>query len=451
MPHPNLDPEPIDDASLDAALDAAGVMDQQIPNPHALTPDVEHEAEEEAAAAPLATDLADKGRPAASTGGIEGEVELETTAVEKPAVAPAAPLAAASTDPDSYQTPRNLSSTGAKNWGSLRTLAASYKKEADQAKAQLASIQQEMQKLQQAGAGDPQVAERLKALESEVSNYRAIYASENSAEFKAAYDQPIIDANGEVNAILTRQKLSTEMLEEIKAAGGLAHHAKLFTELVGILRGYEHPNENVVMRAKMDANKIEGLVAKIFDLESARERALADIPGNREKFAEAQKAKQAEAYRQYDLALDTHWKLLTKDIPFARLQEIPANATPEQKAEIERNNAKYHRIAPKVWAAKWPKTPEARAELMMAVGIAFAQDEDIDALNLLLKNKDLALKKAEADVSALQAKLAAIHKAGRTNGAGGATPTVPLTPTVGERLGMSDDAAIDAGMAEAGI
>lgn len=449
MPAPETDPfaDHDLDATLDAALDEAGVHDLPVENKHLGSAVPSAPAPESEAAAPAP--------PVASTGGIDDIPEIETTPISRePAPAPAGggPLAGAGTAPENFEAPRNLSQKGTENWNKLKTLASTAKKEADEAKRQLSALQAQVTELQKSGGADPAIAARIISLEAELANYRAVYSTETSPEFKAQYDAPIAQTNDEIYKILVRQQLPHEQLEKIKASGGLANSPQEFTNFVDLLRSFERFPDgtpvpaSVKALARMEASRLESLVGKIFDLQASREQALEAIPGNREKFTQALAEQQKQKYIAYDTALDTHWNQITAGIPHARLQQIPVDATPQQKAEIEKSNAKYVKLFPRVMAAKWPKTPQARAEVMATVGLAYDLSDDLDEAAKQIRLRD-------SKIAELTKKLSDIQKAGQTHGKGGAAPITPAggpTP-VEEKLQMSNEDAIEAGLAELGI
>lgn len=449
-------------AALDAALDESGVQDIPLNQKPGTAPAADHGK----AAAPAADAVGEEsgeagdeeipGIPEAAPGGTPATPATEKTPASGAAPAEsakpaAAPLSSTTKDPNQIPTPKNLSPKGNRNWAELRQLASHWKKQAEDLGVQLDTLKGRYNQVQKTAGGDPKMAERIKALEQELEGYQTIYQTESSPAFRAKFDDAIKANDTEIYTILGRQGLNKEQIEALQKVGGLAFAPDNFTNFVDVLRNFKSQDPRIVSQARLDAKKLEDLVSKNMDLLNERQHTLDSIPGNREKFHKAEQERRAQSYQAYDTAFWQHYEAITKDIPYARFQEIPANATPEQKAEIEQSNQLFNFLRPKFESAKFPATPQARAEVAATVCLAFVLNLELEAAQKNLESERGKTKAEKDRADALQKKLDSIQKAGQTAGKGFAAPATPNKPTTGDRLRLSNEDAIDAGLAEAGL
>jgi len=126
---------------------------------------------------------------------------------------------------------------------------------------------------------------------------------------------------------------------------------------------------------------------------------------------------------------------LQKEMPWLRVQEIPLNATPQQKAELEKANKFYQDTEKRFLAALYPDSPEVKVETAVAACLSFKLMDDLEAVKAQLKV-----------VSAENEKL---KNAGKTSTAGRAATIAPTnTNKAQSRLKMNDSDAMEALMNE---
>lgn len=421
--------------ALDSALDEAGVRD--IPTGIIKT-------EGDPAAAPNATDtgLRSPGVPSsqAAPGGGAADPDLNVTATAR-ASGGAEGGTALDGDPDKIAQPTNLSPASTRNWNSLRKMASDQKKRAEALEKDVEALKAQIGGLQAGGVGDPKLAERLKVLEGELEGYRRIYQTENSPEFKAKYDSAMAANNTAIIGILKRHGIDDGNLKKVQDAGGLANVPALYTIVVNRLSAAEG-NAQYVMQANLDADSIRSLTRSNIELSAQRQQELDSIPGNRENFTAAQKEVKRQEWLSYEQEFNSRFDVMTKDIPYARLQEIPATATPEQKKLIEANNDICRFMEPRFRFAKYPPNASARCDVALRYCMSMIQEQQI-------KESEEKLKKMEERAIAAEKRLNDIkQKSVIPNG--GPAPFAQTKITTNDKLGMTNEDAIESGLREIG-
>jgi hypothetical protein len=417
---------PEDEAAADAMLDAA-----------------EAAAEEEAAAVvapdPVVDDTDDGGLSAEFNEGIVPEEpkpaapevipnEPVKPAVEEPVVdavalepKPAEAVPEIDAEIAAIPEPLNLSEANKANWQKLRETASDYKKKADAA----AALEARVKELE----ASPKIPDDY----NELKEFRAIFDTEHDPEFKSKYETPITQANDKIYEILKKNGAPDAFIDSIKKVGGpQAVDPKWLKD--NVLNKLDETNMD-------DADAIRELRKTSRSLTEQRDKEVKELAEKRPVILQERETKQRELFQQNQEEITKYTDEVTKNVPWARFQDVPETAAPEEKAKIEEHNARVGKLAEQYHAALWPTTPKERAAIAVSAVASQILTEQV--------------KIEQGNVAALKAQLdAALKENSQLKGAGrlpkpGTTPSAPTKATAADRLKMSSDDAIDAGLDEA--
>jgi len=350
------------------------------------------------------------------------------TPKEAPKTPPAqvpAPTATSDAEIEGIAPPKNISPRNLEGWHALRAKALERGEEIKTLRAEVQSLQGKV------GQVDPSIQQRLQAAEEEANRLRLLYTNERDPEFVAKYDTPIQTNETTVLGILEKGGMHADNLAKIKEIGINAVPDAFWREHV-------LPNVSIV-----EAKQIEQALADNARLKNDRVKALDDVKTNFKKYEEDQRTKNVQSFDVYRNEMGQTLTKLTEGLPWCKKQEIPANATPEQREIIEKQNAFYEQSEQRFQFALFPPSASARVEVAFAACLSYKLADDLAA-------ETGRAEAAEQKATQLQAKLDAIKTAGITNQAGrGTAPESKNRPV--DRLDMSNDAAIEAGLQELGV
>lgn len=359
----------------------------------------------------------------------EGEPKVETPAAPKvetpkePAPVkeePKAPAAEADPELDAIQQPRGLNPANQQNWTKLRETAKTYKTEAKQLRADMEALKAQNLELQQKTTQmpDPKEVEELR-------QFRRIFDIKNDPAFTKKYDQEIAKVDGDIVRILQMRGLSKEHIDAMNKHGGPGAYSQDWWNKEVI----ETLEKSDVAEDKEAARLISAKLNQRIALKWDREQAIVEASDAGSKYVKDQLAKQ-EFNQKYEAeVIQKRVAEIQKEIPWMRLQEIPAGATPEQKAKIEQQNKDYQLMEHTFVGALYPTSPEQKVATAEAACMA------------ILLNRDLEATKAQ-----LQSALAEIEKfknVGKTANAGRAAVTTPVKAPPVSLLKMSDEDAFN--------
>lgn len=131
-----------------------------------------------------------------------------------------------------------------------------------------------------------------------------------------------------------------------------------------------------------------------------------------------------------------------KNLPWIAEQKVPADATPEVKAQIEANNADAHAYMQKLQGLLKDRSPDMHAQLAVGTVMAYRQKKEIAALEKQVADGKAAVESATKDLKAqiatltaakdkAEKELLAIKKAELPRGGGGAGDIVQAAPKEG--------------------
>lgn len=408
--NPSLDSDKIDDSTeqqIDSLLDEV-IKQQEEPS---------NEIETSNSDVPEQNLLQNDVEPVLETKSEEGNVQGQVDAGQ---VEPAKPEVEIDPEIAAIEQPRNLSEKNQSNWRKLQETASTYKKQAEEAE----SLRQRIAQLEQAPAQTPQDYEELK-------KFRQIFDIKNDPEFQSKYSQPIETAKNNVYGILRKHGASDEVIASIEKAGG---PDKINDEF------WKNPAFGNLPFT--DAEKLKRNLVDVADLREKQEQEIQYAAENADKILQEREQEKGQWYEKTVTEIDQELDNITKELPWARYAEAPANATPEQIQQVQAHNARVAELATKFEAALWPTTAKDRTNVAAAAVFSHVLSEQLRTeqtqKNALLEQ----VKKLTAENNALKSS-SKMPKQTISN------QSVNKPSSINDRIKMNAADAIDLGLDEA--
>ena len=409
--NPSLDADKIDDSTeqqIDSLLDEV-IKQQEEPTEHE-TSNIESPSEDL---------LQDNVEPLVETPSEEKPV---TDTPESGTAGEANPQIEIDPEIAAIEQPRNLSEKNQSNWRKLQETASTYKKQAEEAE----QLRQKLTQLEQAPA-QPQLPEDYQ----ELKKFRQIFDIKNDPEFQSKYSKPIETAKQNIYGILRKHGASDEVITSIEKAGG---PDKINDEF------WRNPAFGNLPFT--DAEKLKRNLVDVADLRDKQETEIQYAAENAEKILQEREMEKGQWYEKTVTEIDTELDAITKDIPWARYAEAPANATPEQLQQIQAHNARVSDLAQKFEAALWPTTAKDRTNIAAAAVFSHVLS---DQLRTEQTQKNALLEQ----VKKLTAENNALKSSSKMPKQSISTQSVVRPSSVNDRIKMSASDAIDLGLDEA--
>jgi hypothetical protein len=408
--NPSLDSDKIDDSTdsaIDNLLDAAINGQQEENNEQPNTIDTGENTENLLDDSSVSTET-----PSEKTTG-ESQIDVEPIEPVQPQI---------DIDPEiaAIEQPRNLSEKNQSNWRKLQETASTYKKQAEEAE----QLRQKLQELDQGQTQLPQDYEELK-------KFRQTFDIKNDPEFKSKYAQPIESAKNNIYSILKKHGASEDVITSIEKAGG---PDKINDEF------WRNPAfQNLPLT---DAEKLKRNLVDVSDLRDKQEQEIQYAAENAEQILLQREQEKGQWYEKTIQEIDHNLDEITKDLPWARFTEAPANATPEQIQQVQAHNARVADLATKFESALWPTTAQERTNVAAAAVFSHVVSEQLRAeqtqKNALLEQ----VKKLTAENNSLKSS-SKMPKQSVSN------QSVNKPSSMNDRIKMNAADAIDLGLDEA--
>lgn len=402
---------PTEDAmnSLDEAMKAAGIDDG------VKFPDDTREKAVEPAEEPVSQEKpVDPNQPADS--------QVAKPSAQDPASKPASqPQSEYDTvDLDSIQAPQDISPRNLVNFNKLRDMAKHFKTQAQ-------SIPQLQQKLQELEYRNVQVPQDIARELEELRAFRRVFDTENDPEFRKQYEEKISALDNDVISILVKNGLPEETANQIKQVGIDKISPKWWEEAV------------LSKLSFVDRERIQKRLAERADTIEQRHKEVERFQQDRDVYVQRAQQERVEQFNQTEEMIYGHVDRITENVPWARYQDIPDNATPDQIRQIEAHNASVEELERQFVQALFPATPEARAEVAAAA---------VASTKLASSVQDLSTRLTDANARAekLQKELEAIRAAGRPPSARQTGTRAPAASERPDPSKMSDEDAIEQGL-----
>lgn len=363
---------------------------------------------------PKAAEKAPEAKPEPET---KPEAKPEPKAETKPAPQP--PKAEAKPEPKAEAKPtvpdtdddldkmqvRATNPKLAADFKNLREMTKAARTEARTYKSELETLRSEVEQLKaQPKAQVPEEItkelEELRAQKEQLSHKVRVYLGEEDVELAKELDKGIEDAKTSIYDFVTKHGIPEHVLEEIKGY-------KNPLDWPGWTKAYEDLQKNAGI---LEARKLEKVLEGHDVAVKSRADKLQQLAADREAYGKEAESIRVARWNEFGEAIQK------ASLPMARkyndtimLKDIPANATPEQKAKLEAENAqrlKNRDYFAQAVADTYNRNPERVAEIAFKAMRA-------DMLEARTKEAELELAAKSARVEELEAELAAIRSAGR--------------------------------------
>jgi hypothetical protein len=411
-----LDADPISPEvhqSIDDLLDAA----ERETSPEAETPtDTSNETSDNPTLDEIASEPVQN--PAESQQPDSGSEPTDSNQAAKP-VEPSIEI-----DPEisAIEQPRNLSEKNQNNWRKLQETATLYKKQAQEAEV----LRQRLAEAEQRPAQTPQDYEELK-------KFRQIFDIKNDPEFQSKYTQPINQAKENIYNIMRKHGASDDVIASIEKAGGPEKIEDKWWQ------------QNALSKLPMtDAERLKRNLLDVADLKEKQDQEVAYAAEHAEEILEQRQVQSQQWYQQETGNIRNYVEEITKEVPWARYQQVPQNATPEQVEKIQNHNNVVADLENKFNSALWPQSSNERASVAAAAVYSHVLTNQLRVEQSTRANLEAQLKKLTDENSKLKAS-------GRMPKQSVNTMSGNKTNSLDDRIKMKASDAIDLGLDEAGI
>ena len=326
-------------------------------------------------------------------------------------------------DPEiaAIEQPRNLSEKNQNNWRKLQETATSYKKQAEEAEI----LRQRLAEAEQRPAQTPQDYEELK-------KFRQIFDIKNDPEFQSKYTKPISDAKEGIYNIMRKNGASDEVIESIEKAGGPDKIDDKWWQ------------QNALSKLPFaDAKRLERNLTDIFDLKDKQDAEISYAAEHAEEILAQRQQQSQEWYQQETGQIHNYIEEITKEVPWARYQEIPQAATPEQAEKIQNHNKVVADLESKFNSALWPQSANERASVAAAAVYSHV-------LTNQLRTEQATRATLESQLKKLTEENSRLKSSGKMPRQSVSTPSGNKTNSLDDRIKMKASDAIDLGLDEAG-
>jgi hypothetical protein len=349
----------------DTAAAAAAKPDAAPPTKIDATSSIDDSLEQEKAAAQKAADDKAAAEKAATDKAAADKAEAEkaagTTTTEKPV------------DPlDKIELPAHTSPKASESFAQVKKLA----KEAQTAlQLQIAErdtkLTEALGQLEKLKKDSGQLPEETKAELEELRKFKVAHEVESDPKFRE-FDSSIKGNNESIYKKLAANGFTAENIEKIRELGGpeAVDWEPLF------------PKMNFQIRQFVQSKLVENVT-----LADKREEALSAAKANGQAFL-------AERSQREVTELANTANAYTKNLPWTAEKTVPANATPEQKAEIEAQNVFARDSMGRLKHYLGDRSPARFAELAVGTLLAHKFQADLTAVKAQLTSTTEAHKTA---------------------------------------------------------
>lgn len=408
---PSLDADPIDDdldQTLEKMLDEAeGIEEEQnqdeIEQPEETSQEEPVQNEQEEGSVEEESEQSDSEQSDPEQSEVEEKTDSEVEI-----------------DPEiaAIERPRNLSEKNQSNWRKLQETASQYKKQAEEAE----SLRKKLAETEQ----------QVKVPEDydELRRFRAIFDIQNDPEFRSKFEEPISAAKDNIYKILRANGASEEVIQSIEQAGGPDKIDSKWWK------------NNAIDRLPLtEAERLKRNLVDVADLKEKQQFELQNAAQNAEQYFVQKQQAQEEWYNGTVNEIDSYMDKITQDLPWARFQEPPKNATPEQIKQVEQHNAAVTSLAEKFNAALWPTSAQDRANVAAAAVFSHVLTEQLRVEQASKNQMVEQLKKLTEENNRLK-------NAGRLPRQN-VNSSNRVATSINDRIRMNSSDAIDAGLDEA--
>lgn len=419
------------DSNLDAALEKAGLTEIK-------SDELEKEIiDEDAKVSPKKPEQAREElhkKADAPTGGEKAATELAAKTVEpKKEFTPV--------DPDKITEPKGMNPKQQSNWRDLRESVKHYKTEAATVAEKAKKVEAELQEIK--ANPSKYMSPELQAEVQELRKLRVEDYTTRDPEWIKTYHAPVESSDTELLDYLKAQGMDEKTLESIKTTG-----------IDKVPRAWWQENViNPLSTDEMEKNKFLSKLGKSFENRERLNKAMDEVKGGSTDFLK-KRAEQLEiqAKQENETAVKIIQQTVdenTKDVEWAKERQIPADATPEQKAEIEADNKYLNETLKPIFGevlSKW-KEPSIRAQAALGI-CAYRRLSDVVLPKVTAENESLKQQLAQRDEEISKMRnIGKVSNKMRTTSTEAKAANAVTDKT--NLLKMKDADAVDAGLDEA--
>lgn len=220
--------------------------------------------------------------------------------------------------------------------------ALAHKQALEEAKKQLEEAQGKLSKL------SPEIESELK----ELREFRATFDLERDPEFRQKFDSRKEANDRAVFEVLKKNGLKDELIEAVK---------KLDDE--------EQVNQIARWAEKLSPRDKLFITGKLADNETVaadRQKALAEAKSRADQLLSEQRSASEKSQETFVAEVVSTLKPVLKELPFLHPKDVPSNATPKEKAEVEKHNAEAAKAQAMLLAFIEDDSPRTRSSLALA-------------------------------------------------------------------------------------
>lgn len=309
---------------------------------------------------------------------------------------------------DQIQEPRGLNPQNKANWRALRAKAEQFETLTKQQGERLAQLEAQVNQ-------PPQLPPEVQNELQELRQWRLMTDIQSTPEFQQHFDKAI-ESNDEgiyaqMRALYSSSPEVEAAIKQIKASGGVEKVPPAWWD-ANIIKELEKSSS-------IEAQQFRNSLLKGQDLRQNRQST---IEQSKAKLGEYQQQRQVQAEQHHKQFADTEQKEIQsflKQFPEAQFKQAPANATPEQKTEIEAHNKRFQQYIDRdtqMIKGLQSGDPTVMTQMRLSANAAFYFKDQLGLTHAALQQKD-------AQIADLQKQLTGIKTAGAMAKAGSAAPT----------------------------
>jgi len=309
---------------------------------------------------------------------------------------------------------------------------AAFDKVKELARTELSKRDARIKELEEASTQPVSVDKLPKEVADELAELRAFRESlsvEGDPVFEKKFGEPLKKLDESIFSKFREAGLGDKVIDGIKAVGlDELDYADLYSKMEAA--GLDATRLKLVVEAKRIQRE---------DLKESRDEAIKEAKNNSGKFHEERRKDSEQTEFKKLETVQTTTNSLVGRTPAFQLKEVPAGASAEQKAAIDKHNAFIGTVRNEVATFAKEMTPESYAQAIAAFGLA--RIFRAEAISERALTKDLSAK-----LSAANDRLTKLEASGRSTKPGESVTARPTPAKAADLFHTSADQAFDAHM-----
>jgi hypothetical protein len=310
----------------------------------------------------------------------------------------------------------------------IETVNSTYaetKKQAEERATKLAELEK---RLAEVKTVDPKVDEAVKKQLEELSMFRRRYDLDNDPEVKSKYDDRIVSSEKPIADILVKNGAGEALVAIIKEEGGwlkFSQSGRMITLKDGPLPAAEVADLIVKNLPFADRKLIDSISMEQITTKREKERFFEEQTKTANEFFKKQEEEKAKGTQDYQKQVEEARKAIDawdKDVheknEWLKEKEIPTNATPEQKLELEEDNRYTKQLNGLLKKAVETKDINGMLEVVLD-SVKYCQERRAHSKTqqaLAVEKKNV--QKLQAEIDKFKQGARSVSKAGSISGSG---------------------------------